>query len=163
MNNFGEIQKKLDDLIHNKSPALIGLGNADRADDAFGLELVRRLKVNFPDCVFSESESSVEGIVYDFLESEKFDLIIFVDAVNFKGFQGELRIFDINDIDKFVSPISTHKVPMSLLMGLIQEHKKNSFLLGIQPGSVNFLKKMTPGVISSLDTTDTYFKNFFQS
>ncbi len=156
-----DITEKLDKLFFNKSLVLVGLGNPDRADDGFGLELARRLKKSFPDSVFSETERSVEGIVYDLLESEKYDVIIFADAVHFKGSAGELRIFDSNDIDIFVSPISTHKVPMSLLMGLIQEHNKDSVLLGVQPVSVDFMGEMTSEVNSSLDCMEKYFKKIF--
>ena len=163
MNRFSEIKAKLDKLIFNKSIVLVGLGNPDRADDGFGLELARRLKKTFPDSVFSELERSVEGIVYDLLEYEICEEIIFADAVHFKGSPGELKIFDSNDIDRFVSPISTHKVPMSLLMGLIQEHHKSSVLLGVQPVSVDFMGRMTPEVISSLDFTESYFKTIFHN
>lgn len=162
MNSFPDIQKKLDKEITKTSVALVGLGNLDRADDGFGLVLVGRLKQIFPDRVFSESERSVEGIVYDLLESDKYQKIIFTDAVHFKGIPGELRIFDINDIDSFVSPISTHKVPMSLLMGLIREQKKSSLLLGVQPVSLDFMGSISPGVSSSLDFLVKYFKDFFQ-
>lgn len=161
MNNFSHIKEKLDQLVLNKSLVLVGLGNPDRADDGFGLELAARLKKSFPDSVFSETERSVEGIVYDLLESEKCDVIIFADAVHFKGTAGELSIFDINDIDRFVSPISTHKVPMSLLMGLIREHHKNSVLLGVQPVSVDFIGEMTPEVIASLDFAEAYLHKIF--
>jgi len=162
VNNVKKIKQKLDEIIVDEPPAIVGLGNSDRADDGFGIELARRLKIIFPEHVFLETENSVEGIVYDLLKSDRFDVIIFLDAVHFKGTQGELKIFDLNDIDKFASPISTHKVPMSLLMGLIHEHKKNSFLLGVQPGSLDFMGEMTPEVISSLDTIEAYFKKFFQ-
>ncbi|MFO7888987.1 MAG: hydrogenase maturation protease [bacterium] len=162
MNNFSDIQKKLDNLINNKSVALVGLGNPDRADDGFGIELTGRLKENFPDWVYSESERSVEAIVYDLLETGTFDIIIFTDAVHFKGTAGELRIFDINDIDTFASPISTHKVPMSLLMGLIQEQKKSSLLIGVQPVSLDFMGDMTSEVMLSLDSMETCFKKIFQ-
>lgn len=162
MNRFSEIKAKLDKLIFNKSIVLVGLGNPDRADDGFGLALAGRLKETCPDRVFSESERSVEGIVYDLLESDKYRKIIFTDAVHFKGIPGELRIFNNNDIDSFASPISTHKVPMSLLMGLIQEQKRSSLLLGVQPVSLDFMGEMSPEVSSSLDFLVTYFKEFFQ-
>ena len=161
MNNFKDIEKELDNLLPNTSPVLVGLGNPDRADDGFGIELVGRLKKSFSDIIFSELEKAVEGIVYDFLESQ-FDVLIFADAVHFKGIPGELKIFKSKDIDRFVSPISTHKVPMSLLMGLIQEGKKSSYLLGVQPGSIEFRGDMTPEVGSSIDFLEGYFKKFFQ-
>jgi len=161
VNNFRDIEKELDSLLPNTSPAVVGLGNLDRADDGFGIELVGRLKKSFPDIIFSELEKAVEGIVYDFLEFQ-FDLLIFADAVHFKGIPGELKIFNSKDIDRFVSPLSTHKVPLSLLMGLIQEHKKSSYLLGVQPASIEFRGNMTPEVSSSIDFLERYFKKFFR-
>ncbi|MEJ2627528.1 MAG: hypothetical protein P8078_03080, partial [bacterium] len=84
MHNIRDTENKLDILLSEASPALVGLGNTDRADDGFGLKLAERLKPGFPTRFFSESDKAVEGIVYDFLESH-FDLIIFADAVHFKG------------------------------------------------------------------------------
>ena len=136
------------------SVAFIGLGNADRADDGFGLDLAGRLKDRWPGLVFSEEERAVEGIVFDLIERSDVEGVVFVDAVNFGGEPGELHLFGSGDAERIEPSFSTHKVPITLLMGLLVEKEKEPFLLGVQPGSLELMGSMTPHVQRSLDTLE---------
>lgn len=140
--------------------ALIGMGNPDRADDGFGIELARRLKVHFPDQVFSEQEKSVEGIVLDLLGCERFDVFLLIDATDFGGEPGEVQFFSVEDAKRFVPAFSTHKVPITLLMEMVRQHGKKSFLLGLQPESLEFFGEMSPIVIDVLNDLEKVFHTF---
>jgi hydrogenase maturation protease len=142
-------------LRHN-STAVIGLGNPDRADDAVGILLAAKCKTVFPDRVFLETETSVEGAVLRILDDRSIGLVWFVDAVGFGGAAGEIRKFEVQDADQFVPAISTHKVPMSLLMNLLAQHGKTAFLLGIQPGILDFMGKMSDSVSKVISDAERY-------
>lgn len=141
---------------------LIGMGNPDRADDGFGIELARRLKVHFPGQVFSEQEKSVEGIVLDLVGRERFEIFLFIDATDFGGEPGEVHLFSAEDAERFVPAFSTHKVPITLLMEMVRQHGKKSFLLGLQPESLEFLGEMSETVSDMLDHLEGILYKFFR-
>jgi hydrogenase maturation protease len=122
---------------------VVGLGNPDRADDGAGIEIVRNWKARLGRRAFLDTEMSAETIVLDHLADPETEIFIFVDAADFGGPAGGFRLFGIGDQDRFRPAISTHQVPMDLIMGLIASHRKDAFLLGIQPKSLEPLGKMT--------------------
>lgn len=150
MKTTDDILKFLDKSTCSESLVVIGLGNPDRADDGIGIELVSRLRAHFPEQVFLETEQSVESLVSRFLDKEEIDTIVFVDASDFGGVPGEVKFFKAEDTERFVPAISTHKVPITILMRLIQEKGKIPILLGVQPVSVEFFRKMSSPVKSTL-------------
>lgn len=130
--------------------AIIGLGNIDRSDDGFGIELARRLSGRWPGPVFSEDKKSVEGIVFDIVERKGVDIILFIDAVDFGGSPGDLRLFHHEDAERFLPSFSTHKVPIALLMGVIAQHGKKPYLLGCQPESLAFMGNISTVVSDAM-------------
>jgi len=145
------VLKFLEESTIPRSVVIVGLGNLDRADDGLGIILAERLKDRYPGHVFSEKEKSVEGMVLELLERKDIRVFLFVDAMDFGGEPGEVRLFSAEDAERFVPSFSTHKVPIALLMGMIQERGKRPFLLGVQPGSLEFLGKMSLFVQNVLD------------
>ena len=140
---------------------LVGMGNRDRADDGVGLELAKRLKKKYPNCVFSEEDKSVESIVFEQIERKDVETILFIDATDFGGNPGDVQCFKTEDAQRFVPAISTHKVPMTLLMDVIEQHGKRPLLLGIQPESLDFLGPMSPSMVAIIRRLEEAFIRFF--
>ena len=163
MKAYESVLEKLRDTLSLGPFVLVGLGNADRADDGFGLELARRLKGRFPDRVFSEEERSIEGVVLDLVEREDIATVLFVDAVDFGDSPGELSVFDASDVEKFVPSFSTHKVPIALLMGMLIRRGKKPLLLGFQPVSLDVLGEMSPVATKVLDVLEEGLDGFLNS
>ena len=138
-----KILNTLTDLIASPSTMIIGIGNTDRGDDGVGLILAEKIKARFPKRAFLESEKSVEGWVLNSIENSDFKSILFIDATSFGGQPGEIKLFTSEDIQHFQFDISTHKVPISLLMEMIVQKGKDPYLLGIQPGNVEFMGEMS--------------------
>ena len=159
MKPINDVISPLKEAIRRGSLVVVGMGNRDRADDGFGLDLAERLKDHWPGLVFSEEDLSVEGIVFDLIERDDIEVIVFVDATNFGGEVGDLRLFDVYDAERFVPSFSTHKVPITLLMGVADQRKKTSFLLGIQPKDTTLFSSMTPGISSRLEDLVQVFIN----
>lgn len=160
MKSNESILKAFTGSLRNHSTAVIGLGNPDRADDAVGILLAAKCKSVFPDRVFLETETSVEGTVLRILDDRSIGLVWFVDAVGFGGAAGEIRKFEVQDTDQFVPSVSTHKVPMTLLMNLLAQHGKTVFLLGIQPGVLDFMGKMSDSVNEVISDAEKWLMNF---
>ena len=140
---------------------IIGMGNRDRADDGVGLELAKRLKKKYPNRVFSEEDKSVEGIVFEQIERKDMETILFIDATDFGGNPGDVKCFKAEDAQRFVPAISTHKVPITLLMEVVQQHGRKPLLLGIQPESLDFLGSMSPSMMKTLHDLEETFIRFF--
>ena len=146
---------------HPGAVILVGMGNRDRADDGVGLELAEKLKDRYPNRVFSEQEKSVEGIVFEQVDRKDVETILFIDATDFGGSPGDVQCFKAEDAQRFVPAISTHKVPMTLLMEVIEQHGKRPLLLGIQPESLDFLGPMSPSIVTTLHRLEEAFLRFF--
>ena len=150
----------LEQNLESTSLAVIGLGNPDRADDGAGIVIASKLKERYPQGVFLETERSVEGIVLDLLEQRDVKTFLFLDASDFGGEPGEIRLFTHEDAKRFIPAVSTHKVPITFLMEIIFKQGKKAFLLGIQPGSLEFMGEMSPPVEKAVSILENLLVKF---
>ena len=155
----GVIQS-LETSISAESMAVIGLGNLDRADDGVGLALVSRLQVYLPERIFLETEHNVEALVLRLLDREDIQTILFIDATHFGGEPGHVRFFRVENSRQFFPVVSTHQVPLSLLMNMIVDHGKLPFLLGIQPKSVQLFGPMSLEVQETMNLLEKVIIEF---
>ena len=142
-----DIEKRLRELIDSRAVVVVGLGNPDRADDGAGIEIARQLKGLVAERVFSETEG-LEGIVLRILERKDAEVALFVDAVDFGGRPGEVQIF--SDVSFPPCTISTHEVPLALLSTFLKKEGKETYLLGIQPRTLDFDSEISEEVHRSL-------------
>jgi hydrogenase maturation protease len=125
----------------------IGLGNVDRGDDAVGIRFAADLGRINPKRFFSE-EHGLEENVLDILNRKDADTVIFVDACDMGAKPGDIGFLRIEDVGE---SISTHKVPLSVLMALVRKGGKEPFLLGIQPKTLEFEDDLSDEVATSLN------------
>lgn len=118
----------------NKKTVFIGLGNRDRGDDAVGLRFAEDLRRLNPNYFFSE-EDGLEKIVLEVIKRKDVGKVIFVDACDMGSEAGDISLLLADSVGESVS---THKVPLSMLMALIKKEGKEPFLLGIKPKSMEF-------------------------
>jgi len=156
------IQQLIGEDVDPQSVVLIGLGNMDRADDGLGLILASKIKACFPEQAFLETEWTVEGIVMEKLEDDNVSVFMFMDAVDFGSEPGDIQLFDINDAQRFMPAFSTHKVPISLLMGLIHKRGKSPFLLGVQPLNLEFLGEVSPLIDNAMQAAEKSLMAFLR-
>lgn len=161
MKESDNILKFLKESTIPHSVVIVGLGNLDRADDGLGIALAVRLRDRYPGHVFSEKEKSVEGMVLELLERKDIRVFLFVDATDFGGKPGEVRLFDVEDAERFVPSFSTHKVPISFLMELVKQYGKKPVLLGVQPECLEFLGDMSSSVKTTLGWLEKNLIRFF--
>jgi len=157
-----DLEGALNRLVPPKKCLVIGLGNADRADDGLGLIISEKLKARFPSRAFSERESPPENIVLDHLNDEKVKGFLFIDAMDFGGRPGTFRIFTWDDASRFVPSLSTHKVPMTLIMSIINQHDKVPLLLGVQPESVELMGELTEPVKHTLVRLESILERWLE-
>jgi len=145
VSRIGDALHRLEETANRKT-AFIGLGNRDRGDDAVGLRFAEDLRRLNPNRIFSE-EQGLEEVVLDILMRKDVHSVIFVDTCDFGAEPGEIAFLQSDDIG---DEISTHKVPLAMLMALIQKEGKKAYFVGIQPESLDFGKDISEIASASL-------------
>jgi hydrogenase maturation protease len=159
-------QKLLNALRARMNPettVLIGLGNPDRADDGIGILVPQRLKEKFPDHIFSERERGVEALTLEFSENVAVDSVLYLDASRFGGRPGDMHLFGMEDADKIQPALSTHKVPLPMLMALLNRAGKQPFFLGVEPATLTFMEGMSTEVAHTAEVLVVTIEAFFAS
>jgi hydrogenase 3 maturation protease len=130
-------------LLQSDRTLAFGLGNIDRADDGAGVLIVRQWKARLKERAFFEPDAAVETVVLERSDDALVETFLFVDAADFGGEPGEFRLFGPEDSGRVLPALSTHKVPMDLLMGIVASKGRRPVLLGIQPGSLEPFGRIT--------------------
>ncbi len=103
--------------LKSKNLAIIGIGNDLHGDDGFGPVMIKKLKgrtdQKLIDCGMSPENFTSEII------KEKPDAVIFLDAANFEGNAGNIKVIEEKEIPK--AALSTHSLPLSILMDYLKE------------------------------------------
>ncbi|MBD3262865.1 hydrogenase maturation protease [Candidatus Woesearchaeota archaeon] len=140
-----------------KKKAVIGIGNPLRQDDGIGIILIHKLlkdKHKFPPNIdFIDGGTGGMNLIHTI---SKYNLIIFIDAVNFNGPNGESRLFEFKEINnkKVSVSNSTHsdnilKV-IELSIKLFNKPKKFLFF-GIKPFKTNFGNNLSKELYEKVD------------
>ena len=128
-----------------KKIGVIGIGNPLRKDDGIGIVLLEKLveiKDDLPDDIeYIDGGTGGMNLLHLFA---RFDIVVFIDAVNFGGEIAESKFFNSEDvISKNIQiKISTHGSDILKIIQLskkLGENPDEIFIFGVQP------QDMTPG------------------
>lgn len=125
---------------------VIGFGNRYMGDDAIGPIIIDELRKdktleNNDDVVLLDCETS--GIDLIFMVNENEDIII-IDAIDAGQNIGEIVIFDIDDVETFITrdirSFSMHDVGLAEVFNIMKSMniKVNARLIGIKPKVIEF-------------------------
>ena len=113
---------------------LVGIGNPDRGDDAFGLRLAEAVRdVGYPDVILAERtpERWTER-----LARGAFQTVVFLDAVRMSAAPGDVIFLAGAEIAARYPQVSTHKLSLGTIARLIEaQGPTRVFLLGVQAQS----------------------------
>lgn len=146
------------------SIGIIGVGNPLRKDDGIGIVLLHHMKNAAK--LLPDSLSFIDGgtggikLLYTF---NKFDIVIVLDAVDFKGKPGESRFFLMDDIqsEKKVSSVSTHNEDLFQIIRIgweLDECPKKIYVFGVQPADVSFGEGLTDSLQNQISDIFTSMK-----
>jgi hydrogenase maturation protease len=145
-----------------KKIGIIGIGNRLRNDDGIGIVLLERLqkqKKEFPKSIeFIDGGTGGMNLLHLLA---RFDIVLLIDAVDFKGRPGEARVFSVKDIQSLKKPMmtSTHDPDFLNLLRLSQELKElpeTLVIFGVQPLDVSHGLVLSKEIETVLD--DLYLK-----
>ena len=143
-------------MAQAKKIAILGVGNDLRTDDGVGLFIINSLSVRHSNLLIENVGSVPEAFarpLADFGATR----IILIDAADMGKNPGHIELVTKNRITGIA--ISTHRMPLSLLMTYLEQQTNGeTILLGIQPKNVKFgeglsseIEETARKIISSLD------------
>jgi len=132
------------------------IGNRDGGDDSVGpyiadeLKKINRKDIFVIDCdIVPENYTSV-------VKSKKPENLVIIDAVEMRLEPGKIRIVPKEKIG--VMHISTHGIPISILINYLEQHVKNIIFIGIQPRVM--FGKISESVKKSANKLINIIKNY---
>ncbi len=136
---------------------IIGLGNPLRHDDGIGLVLLDCLKKNKKQ--FGKKITYVDGGTggMNLLHLlSRFDMVLIIDAVDFKGKPGDTQLFTIKQIQSKKTPVlfSTHESDFTKILALskqLNELPGRLVVFGIQPYDVSYGTGLSKQIMPFLD------------
>lgn len=127
---------------------IVTVGNCFRADDGVGPYIAsclrQSLRLSVIDAGFTP-ENIIDDVIKLFAQR-----IIFIDAADFDGVPGELRLIDSEHIPE--TSLSTHSMPLPVVSRILYEDTKAQiYFIGIQPKSVEYRQGLSGEVKSAAD------------
>lgn len=128
---------------------IITVGNTLRADDGVGPFIGEKLARPGARFKLINAFDRPENVVDDAVNLNPGKVII-IDAANFGGKPGEVRIIPSGNIHE--SSFLTHSFPLRVIAGIIQEDTgAETVFLGIQPKRMDYGEGLSPEVAGAAD------------
>jgi hydrogenase 3 maturation protease len=143
---FQELQAAIDGNV-----VVLGVGNTMRADDGAGCLVASRLAETYPERAFDVGQTP-ENYVGPIRRAEP-GTLIFVDAADFSGASGEVRLVGPDDIGGLM--IGTHSAPLRLFMkALSEEMECGTHLVAIQAADTTLGGELTAEVAIAVEAVE---------
>ena len=127
------------------------IGNRDGGDDSLGPYIADILKKENLNEIQVIDAGTIPENYTGTVKNYKPENLVLVDAIDMNLEPGEIRIVPKEKIG--VMHISTHGIPLSVLIDYLEKYVKNIFLIGIQP------RKMSGEISKSvLDSSNNLVK-----
>jgi hydrogenase 3 maturation protease len=141
---------------------IIGVGNRDRGDDGIGSIIAESLiKEGFDNVL--DCERIPENYLSKIIE-QKPKKIVFIDAGDFGGKIGEIRVFKKEEWQNFKKfTFSTHTLPLNMLCSLIEKLINCEIhILGIQVKAIAFYQGLSEELKENLPKIIEQIKEFLK-
>ena len=110
---------------------VICIGNREGGDDSVGPYIADRLSSENIENLKVIDAGTVPENYTSIIKREEPDILLIIDAVEMGLTPGEIRIVPKEKIG--VMTISTHGIPISVLIGYLEQYVKKIIFIGIQP------------------------------
>lgn len=135
---------------------IIGIGNIMRGDDGCGPKLIESLKKKNTRANLFDCGTVPENYIFPILTTSC-DTVILVDAADFGGRAGSIKIFSLNEVSG--NGLSTHNFSLRLFTDLLMTGKENLniFVVSIQPKTIAFGESLSEEVRAGINTLTDVF------
>jgi hydrogenase maturation protease len=144
---------ELEDLLESASRLLfIGVGNVLRRDDGVGVVISRQI-VERPGVLSLTVEVSIENYIGKINSLEPHELVL-IDCMDLGQPPGSYRLLALEDLED--TTFNTHNISLGRLADFFQYP---SYVLGIQPASLEFGESLSPSVEDAVKTIVAQINN----
>jgi hydrogenase 3 maturation protease len=130
------------------------VGNPDYGDDGLGIRLAESLAKrfeNYPNAPAVIDCGTMPERYVGRLADEGYELIVFLDAVEFGGEPGAVLVANSEEMASRFPQISTHKIALGMLATWVEANgTTKARLIGVQPESLKMGQELTPAVQQTL-------------
>lgn len=147
-------------LSYADRTVVLGIGNPLIGDDGLGIHVIRDLQARRESLGLPEGHiEMLDGGTLGYLLLDRvdgLDALVVVDAANIGTAPGELRVFQGNEMDTFLSNnqnSSVHEVGLADLMqmlALLGQTPRRRALIGVQPAVIDWGTDLSPNLESSV-------------
>jgi hydrogenase 3 maturation protease len=135
--------------------AIVGVGNIIKGDDQVGPMLIQRLQGKTNVCLFDcgeVPENYIQPIV-----KIKPETIVIIDASDWGGLPGELRLIKEEEIENF--SFSTHNTSLRIFVDYLKKELPlaNIIIIGVQLGRRGFMLPLSHSVETTLNELVKFF------
>lgn len=127
---------------------VVGIGNPLKSDDNIGNLVVDELKKSVKDrnTLFIRAETNPENFIG---KIKKFnpDVIYFIDAVEFDGNLGEVKVFDVNDV--LNKSLSTHDISVKVFNDFFPNAK--IVVIGVKSEKIEYGEGLSLSLIENFN------------
>lgn len=138
-------------------PAVAGVGNELRADDAFGVLVARKLAGRLAVPVF-DTGTVPENYLGKVVETGAKHLIV-VDAVDFRGAGGEVRVFGPEELE--TCHVTTHLPAYELAQFFLSAGGVEMCILAAQPVTLELAGEMSDAVRGAVSAVMGLLENLY--
>jgi len=121
-----------------KNYMLMGLGNICRGDDGIGSFIAQNFQSD--DWLVLDCGTTPENFT-SLVKKTQPEYLVIVDAAQMNLKPGEFRVIPSERIDKFY--LTTHNIPLSLLISYLDEWAEKIILIGIQPEKMEDFQRIS--------------------
>lgn len=143
MNEMSQ-EKRKSSPQQRKNYMLMGLGNICRGDDGIGSFIAQNFQSD--DWLVLDCGTTPENFT-SLVKKSQPEYLVIVDAAQMNLEPGEFRVIPSERIDKFY--LTTHNIPLSLLISYLDEWVGKTILIGIQPERMEDFQRISERVQDS--------------
>ncbi len=133
---------------------LLGVGSDIRGDDGIGAFVAREFED--PGWDVEDCGPMPENYIIH-VDEEVYEDAVLVDAAHMNLDPGEIRIVPRKGLRVFT--MSTHSIPLSMVMDFLQEKVDRVILIGVQPKEMGLKEGLTPELTAAKERLLALLKN----
>jgi len=139
---------------------VMGMGNPCRGDDGAGSRVAERI-CGAPGVHVIDAQDVPENYLHQIVRQRP-DTIVLIDAADLNSAPGSVALVDKRQTTGYWP--STHRVPLSLLVGYLeQETHARIYLLAIQPLQTALFRSMSPEVAATVEVLAEVLNEVFEA
>lgn len=136
-------------FVDAKKIAILAIGNPLRGDDAAGIIVGERLREGTMADIYI-AEGAPENFIMNIVDRGYTHVLIIDSAIREGVPPGSIFIVDPDRLSDNI--VTTHSIPMKLMVEILRDHGIKTLIIGIQPKNIDLVEGVSPEVLDAIDS-----------